>query len=375
MRAIGLMSGTSLDGVDVAVLESDGERITAFGPAGYRAYTADERSLLKTALVDAADMDNRMARPGVLAAAEAVVDRAHAEAIGTLVRQHGLLARDVDVVGYHGQTVLHRPARGLTVQIGNGQRLANAVGMPVVFDFRAADMAAGGQGAPLVPVFHRALAEHRGLDRPLAVLNLGGVGNVTWIGRDGELLAFDTGPGNALLDDLMRQRNGTSCDHDGAGARAGKVDHVVLRVLLDDPYFSALPPKSLDRNHFHAALSAVAMLSVEDAAATLTAFTAGAVLRAREHMPETPKCWIVAGGGARNPAMLDALRGVLPEPVRTADELGWQGDSIEAQAFAFLAVRSLRGLPLTFPGTTGVSAPVPGGAIVQPAGDKRCAHG
>lgn len=374
MRAIGLMSGTSLDGVDVAVLETDGERITAFGPAGYRAYTADERSLLKTALVDAADMTERLARPGVLAAAEAAIDRAHAKAVGTLMRTHGLLARDIDVVGYHGQTVLHRPARGLTVQIGDGQRLANAIGMPVVFDFRAADMAAGGQGAPLVPVFHRALAEHCGLDLPLAVLNLGGVGNVTWVGPDGALLAFDTGPGNALLDDLMRQRNGSACDHDGAGARAGKPDEEVLRPLLDDPYFAALPPKSLDRNHFHAALSAVAPLSVEDAAATLTAFTAGAVLRARGHMPKMPKGWIVAGGGARNPAMLDALRTTLPEPVRTADEAGWQGDSLEAQAFAFLAVRSLRGLPLTFPGTTGVKAPVLGGVAVHPA-DERRAHG
>ncbi|HVV95479.1 MAG TPA: anhydro-N-acetylmuramic acid kinase [Hyphomicrobiales bacterium] len=366
MRAIGTMSGTSLDGVDVALVETDGETVEALGPTGYRPYADGERALLRQALADAAGLSDRTARPGTLAAAERLVTDAHAEAVEGFVAEHGLDRRAVDVVGFHGQTVLHRPERRLTVQIGDGAALARRLGIAVVHDLRAADVAAGGQGAPLVPAYHRALAAKADLTAPVAVLNLGGVGNLTFIGAGGELVAFDTGPANAPIDDLVGARTGAPFDRDGALARAGRADQAVLARLLARPYFAALPPKSLDRVDFADATAAVSALSTEDAAATLAAFVAASVARGAEHLPTPPARWVVAGGGSRNPAIMAELHARLGVPVEPADALGFAADAIEAQAFAFLAVRSLKGLPLTFPGTTGVAAPLPGGVVSLP---------
>jgi anhydro-N-acetylmuramic acid kinase len=272
--------------------------------------------------------------------------------------------RDVDVVGFHGQTVLHRPEAGLTVQIGDGPALAAAIGIPVVHDLRAADVAAGGQGAPFVPVYHRALVAGADLGSPVAVLNLGGVGNVTYVEAGRDPIAFDTGPGNALLDDLVLERTGASMDRDGLIAAAGRVDEAALSILIDHPFFRAPPPKSLDRDAFRR--DAVSALSVEDAAATLVAFTAAAVATGLDWLPRPPLSLVVCGGGARNPAMLRALSQRVGAKLLTADEVGWSADMMEAQAFAYLAVRSLKGLPLSFPSTTGVPAPVTGGLLARP---------
>lgn len=365
LRAIGLMSGTSLDGVDVAMIETDGERVTAFGPSGYRPYAEAERALLRQALSDAVGMTDRNARPGMLAEAERVVTEAHAEAVEAFLSRQGIAPGTVDLVGFHGQTVLHRPADRLTVQIGDGEALAERLDLPVIYDMRAADVAAGGQGAPLVPVYHRALA--RGLDRngPLIVVNIGGVSNITYIDGDDVLIACDTGPGNALLDDFVLQKTGQPFDANGALAAQGQVDEAWVAQALQYPFFSAAPPKSLDRNHF-AALR-VDGKSPTDGAATLTAFTATSIAAIAPLLPSQPRAFIVAGGGARNPTLLAMLRDrVAPASVDGADALGWSADAMEAQAFAFLAVRSVRQLPLTFPGTTGVAAAITGGVRAGP---------
>jgi anhydro-N-acetylmuramic acid kinase len=363
LRALGLMSGTSLDGIDVALVETDGEGIRSLGPTGYRPYSDEERALLGRALAEAPSMEGRQDRRGCLVEAEALVTRAHAEAVEAFLRQHGLSAADVDVVGFHGQTVLHRPEIGLTVQLGDGAALARRLGATVVYDLRAADMAAGGQGAPLVPVFHRALVEAAGIEKPVAVLNIGGVANVTLIGPEA-LLAFDTGPGNALLDDWMRERAGIGFDEDGRTAARGRPDEALLAWLLVHPYFARQPPKSLDRNWFSHRI--VAHLSTQDGAATLAAFTVRAIARALDFVDERPRRWIVGGGGARNGEMLRLLRHGTGAEVVTADAVGWSAEFLEAQAFAFLAARSLRGLPLTFPSTTGARVPTTGGVAARP---------
>ncbi len=364
LRAIGLMSGTSLDGVDVALIETDGERRTILGASGYRPYTGEERAILRQALADGATLTDRASRPGMLAEAEALVTRTHAEAVEAFMAERGLARADIDVVGFHGQTVLHRPERGLTVQIGDGPALARRLGLAVVHDLRAADVAAGGQGAPLVPVFHRALAEAAGLGPPLAVLNIGGVANVTLIGADGELLAFDTGPGNALLDDLVAERTGAPFDAGGAIAAAGRPDEALLAWLLTHPYFVRRPPKSLDRNWFSHRI--VAHLPTEDAAATLAAFTARSAARALDFVDARPRRWIVGGGGALNGEILRLLGAQTGAEVVTADAVGWSSAALEAQAFAFLAARSLKGLPITYPSTTGAPQAMSGGVLARP---------
>jgi anhydro-N-acetylmuramic acid kinase len=361
LRAIGLMSGTSLDGVDVALVETDGERVDRLGPTGYRPYTDEERACLAAALAEAGGIQGRQDRRGSLADAEALVTRAHAEAVERFLSENALSADAIDIVGFHGQTVLHRPEARLTVQIGDGWALARRLGRPVVYDFRAADVAAGGQGAPLVPVFHRALAEMSGLERPVAVLNIGGVANVTFIGREPDLLAFDTGPGNALLDDWMCERAGQAFDADGRTAVRGRPDEALLAWLLVHPYFRTVPPKSLDRNWFSHRI--VAHLSTEDGAATLASFTARAIARALDFVPDPPARWIVAGGGARNAELLRLLRRHIDAEITAADAVGWSSASLEAQAFAYLAVRRFNGLPITFPGTTGVKEPITGGEV------------
>lgn len=364
LKAIGLMSGTSLDGVDVALIETDGERIGAFGPTGYRAYSDGERDLLRRALTDAVSITHRDARRGVLADAEQLVTRAHAEAVENFLRTNALSRSDIDIVGFHGQTVLHRPEQKLTVQIGDGHALSKTLGLPVVFDLRAADVAAGGQGAPLVPVYHRALVRLLNRAGPTIVVNIGGVANITYI--DGEtLIACDTGPGNALLDDFMLCRTGRAVDRDGHTAAKGRADQDWIARALSRPFFAEPPPKSLDRNDF-AALT-VDGISTEDGAATLTAFTAASIAMIAPMLPEAPETWAVVGGGASNPTLMQLLgERLAPAAVMRGVDLGWSGDAVEAQAFAYMAVRSLKGLPLTFPGTTGVPAPLTGGVLAKP---------
>jgi anhydro-N-acetylmuramic acid kinase len=355
MRALGLMSGTSVDGVDVALIETDGERVAAFGPALTVAYPDETRRVIRAAF--GAEQPN-----AATAAAEQAVTAAHIDAAKRWSSEKGVALSSLDVAGFHGQTVTHRPERRFTWQLGDGAALARALGLRVVNDLRSADVAAGGQGAPLVPVYHAALA--RDLAHPLAVVNIGGVANVTWIGERGELLAFDTGPGNGPIDDWCVRRAGQRFDRDGLLAAAGKVDRARLERFSEHRYFASTPPKSLDRGDFGDGW--VEGLSVADGAATLTAGTARAIALANRHFPAAPRLWAISGGGARNPTMLRAIADETRGKVIAAGDLGWDGDALEAQAFAFLAVRSLRGLPITFPGTTGAPRPLTGGRLHEP---------
>jgi anhydro-N-acetylmuramic acid kinase len=379
--AVGLMSGTSMDGIDAAVIRTDGEGRVERGLAAWtRPYERGERQRLQHALTAAAAAYGEVgadrsqplpARQAAVRARLADVEREltdlHATAVEALLREAGLTAGEIDVVGLHGHTVLHRPDQDFTLQLGDASALAGRLGIPVVGDLRSRDLIAGGQGAPLVPAYHRALVRSAGLELPVAVVNVGGVANVTYVGADDELIAFDTGPGNALIDDWMALKTGQAMDCGGACARGGKFSEKVLGQLLSDPYFSVEPPKSLDRNHFKAfALPLVEGLSPEFGARTLTVFTVMAVARADFFFPMPPRQWIICGGGIHNQTMMEEFRKRLEGEVRTADELGWSADFMEAEAFGYLAVRSLRELPLTFPGTTGVPAPQPGGILLEP---------
>jgi anhydro-N-acetylmuramic acid kinase len=365
LTALGLMSGTSLDGVDVAMIETDGRRVKAFGPSGYRPYTETERRVLMQALTEAVHLPQRDARPGILREAERVVTVAHAEAVASFTAQNRIAFEDIDIVGFHGQTVLHRPAERMTVQIGDAAALAKAIHIPVMHDFRAADVAAGGQGAPFVPVYHRALAQSLEREGPMVVLNIGGVSNITYIDGGDILIACDTGPGNALLDDFMYRVTSQRFDCDGRMAAQGKADEAWIAEALKHPFFALPPPKSLDRNDF--AKLVLRDMPPADGAATLTAFTVAAIARVAPLLPKRPRSWIVVGGGARNLTMLRMLRERLqPAPVEAADTLGWSADAIEAQAFGFLAARGLKGLPLSYPATTGVPLPMTGGVIARP---------
>ena len=360
------MSGTLLDGVDVALIETDGERVSRFGPIGYRPYSDDEQALLRQALADGAGLNDRLARPGVLAEADVFVTRVHAETVEAFLATEHIDKGDITIVGFHGQTVLHRPAARLTVQIGDGAALAHRLGIAVAHDFRAADVAAGGQGAPLVPVFHQALARDLARPHPIAVLNVGGVANVTFV-DGGDPVACDTGPGNALIDDFMRARTGAPLDRDGDQASRGRTDEGFVEGVLAHEFFDLPCPKSLDRNAFAFANIGLPDFSVVDGAATLSALTAASVARVVRRLPQAPRAWIVAGGGARNPTLMRMLgERLAPATVETADAVGWSSQSIEAQAFAYLAVRTLNGMPITFPGTTGVTQPMTGGLIARP---------
>jgi anhydro-N-acetylmuramic acid kinase len=367
--AIGLMSGTSYDGVDVALVETDGEDIGNLGPTGYRPYSDQEREVLRRAMAVAVNLKNRTDRPKPLAEAEELVTDMHAEAVEAFLAANGMAGSAVTVIGFHGQTVLHRPDRGVTVQLGNGPALAARLGIPVVYDLRGADVAAGGQGAPVVPVFHRAMMRLLKRAHPVAVLNLGGVANLTFIDGEESLLAFDTGPGNALIDDFVRLRTGQPRDDDGRTAAAGNVDEDAVTRVLKHPFFAKPPPKSLDRNAFrHWAMEEGRLTekSTEDALATLTAVTAASVAHATKVLPRAPAGWLVAGGGTRNPTLMRMLaQRLAPVSIETAGAVGWSADALEAQAFAYLAVRTLKGLPLTFPTTTGVPRPLTGGVLVR----------
>lgn len=359
--ALGAMSGTSLDGVDAAMLLSDGDCILDFGPSGYRAYSAGERDVIRAAF------GLWHGEAHVDAAAE-VVENAH---VALLVGFEG-----VDVVGFHGQTLAHDPlGRGATHQAGNGATIAEVLDLPVVWDFRSNDVAMGGQGAPLAPFFHHACARFAGLGQPVAFLNLGGVGNVTWVDprmnapeMAGAVLAFDTGPANAPVNDLMLARLGQAQDEGGALAGSGQVDEAVVEAFLSHPYFHRMPPKSLDRNDFPSLIPAVAHLKDADAAATLVACTAASVARGAEHFPSPVAQLFVCGGGRHNVAMMAELARRMDCSVEPVEAIGLDGDMLEAQAFGYLAVRVLNGLPTSSPSTTGVAAAIGGGQISRPRG-------
>jgi len=358
LKVIGLMSGTSLDGVDAALLETDGEDIARPGPGLTVPYDKETRALLAAALESARNVAEGAPVPHSIRDAERLLTQAHADAVQALLQKTGLAADQIALIGFHGQTILHRPAQHWTWQIGDGTLLARLTGIDVVNDFRSADVKAGGQGAPLVPLYHAALARKSKLTPPLVLVNIGGVANVTYISGD-LVLAFDTGPGNAPIDDWMHTHSGKPVDEDGAFAATGKVNDAALDKMLATPFFDRIPPKSLDRMDF--GTDAVKDLSPADGAATLTAFTAASIAKARQYFPEPATTWIVCGGGRHNKTLMAMLKARVNAPVIAAEEAGWNGDAMEAEAFAYLAMRAKKGLPLSLPTTTGVKQPMTGG--------------
>ena len=357
--AIGAISGTSMDGIDVSAVATDGDTRVVPGPGRTYPYAPDLRARLLAFLDDPA-----VAERDPLTALEAAVSDAHADAIATFMAEFGYDAASVRVVGLHGQTVWHRPERRFTRQLGDGPRVAARLGTDVVNRFRHADVAAGGEGAPFAPLYHRALAA--GLAQPVMVLNLGGVGNVTFIDGD-TVIAFDTGPASALLDDFVRRRTGQPFDADGLLAGSGTADTALVARLMAHPYFDRAAPKSLDRNDFHAWAEAVAAMPDADGAATLAAFTVASAADALRHVPRPAVRWLVTGGGRLNGTFMRLLHARLGVPVEPVEAVGWNGDYLEAQCFAYLAVRSLAGLPLSLPTTTGVPVPMPGGELWRAA--------
>jgi anhydro-N-acetylmuramic acid kinase len=356
--AIGAISGTSMDGIDVALIESDGEAELKTGPSATFPYPLAVAQRLRAVV---ADLSEAQAPQLEL---EHLVTDAHVAAVDAFLDQFSIARERVALVGLHGQTILHRPRAGLTRQLCDGARAAAALKIDVVSNFRSADVAAGGEGAPLAPVYHAAMAAGR--ERPLMILNWGGVGNVTYLGPEGEIIAFDTGPANALIDDFLILRRGLEFDKDGALGGSGRVDSVALATLMSDPYFDHPAPKSLDRNHFNAAAACVKSLSDADGAATLGAFTVESTAAALKHVPNAPARWLVGGGGRRNPSLMRRLAERLQVKVEPVEAIGFDGDSIEAQCFAYLALRSRRSLPISFPTTTGAPKPMTGG-VFSPA--------
>jgi anhydro-N-acetylmuramic acid kinase len=365
--AVGLMTGTVLDGnIDIAMIRTDGETVQEFGPWKLAPYPPELPALLARTLEEARKWRFEGPEPAIFREAEVALTEAQSYAVRDFLTENGFSARDVAVVGFHGQTVLHAAPeagrRGHTRQLGDGDLMAGILGIDVVYDFRSADVAAGGQGAPLAAIYHRALLDRIGAGPETAVLNLGGVANISWCGGE-EMIAFDTGPANAPINDWIKQHGQGEMDVDGRIARSGRVDEARLAELLRHPYLAAPYPKSLDRFSFTAGMAEG--LDLADGAATLTAFTAGAVGKALDLLPQRPGRVVVCGGGRRNPALMEALSrraGVEAAPV---DAFGLRGDAIEAECFAFLAVRSMRGLPISFPHTTGVSRPMTGGRLAR----------
>jgi anhydro-N-acetylmuramic acid kinase len=353
VTAIGAISGTSMDGIDVALIRSDGEARLEAGPGATYPYPDEVAAELRAVVAD----PERAAGP--LAELEAAVTDAHVAAVERFLADFAVDRRDVAIVGLHGQTVLHRPRERFTRQLCDGARAAAALAIDVVDDFRSADVAAGGEGAPLAPLYHAAMCAT--LDKPVMILNWGGVGNVTYLGASGEIVAFDTGPANALIDDFVARRLGASRDEDGRLAAAGRVDEPIAAALMRDSYFDRPPPKSLDRNHFHAAARAVEALSDADGAATLAAFTIEATAAAARPFAQAPTRWLVCGGGRRNPTLMKGLAARLATRVEPIEAIGFDGDVVEAQCFAYLALRSRAGLPISLPTTTGAPRPLTGG--------------
>jgi anhydro-N-acetylmuramic acid kinase len=379
--AIGLMSGTSMDGIDIAMLVTNGKTKVERGPGASWPYEAAFRQKLANALETAKAIDKRTDRPGDLASLEREIALRHAEAVMRFLADNHLRLSDIDVIGFHGQTVLHRPKQGVTVQLGDAQVLADETGLPVVHDLRAADMEAGGQGAPLVPVYHRALANNlpvplQGL-WPVAFVNIGGIANISWISGEGGMIAFDTGPGNALIDQWVAMKGGIPFDQGGAIASEGRIVDSLVESYLAESYLHKPAPKSLDRNDFRPPDENAATL--EDGAMTLAHVTAASIVKAFDHLPQAPKVVIICGGGRKNKAIMGELAGLLaalqPDPdsaiqLLSAEEAGFDGDTMEAEAWAYLAVRSLRGLKITWPGTTGIAKSATGGKLALPTQHK-----
>ena len=364
--AIGLMSGTSMDGIDVAMIRTDGQNLVTINKTLAMDYSPQDRNCLEQAMEDAKTIGSRKDRPGCLQEVEQLVTKRHGEAVIQFLKHAGLLPQDVDVIGFHGQTVLHRPDNGLTVQLGLGEELAKLTGIDVVYDMRAADMVAGGQGAPLVPVFHQALAKELDVKLPLVFVNIGGISNITYLDEKGGMIAFDTGPGNALIDQWVATHGGIPFDQGGAIASEGRVIMPIVEEYLSAPFFDQDVPKSLDRNDFSPLMGENAELS--DGARTLAYVTAAAIFKSTEHLPQTPKTWIVCGGGRLNDTIVTDMRiwaDADEAKLLLCEDVGLSGDMLEAQAFAYLAVRSLAGLPLTFPTTTACTKPVSGGVLAK----------
>jgi anhydro-N-acetylmuramic acid kinase len=369
--AIGLMSGTSMDGIDLAMLRTDGEHLVERGPSFFVAYDADFRHRIEAALGEAKQIVRRDERPGDLLALEREITHRHVKAVEAFLQTDAKGWGHPEVLGFHGQTVLHRPHLGLTVQLGDGALLSSLTGLPVVYDMRANDMAHGGQGAPLVPAYHAALA--RTLPAlfvgkyPMVFVNVGGISNITYVPESGDPIAFDSGPGNALIDQWVFREGGVPFDAGGAIASEGCVVDTVVHHYLEKPFFEKPGPKSLDRNDF--TLAEAEGMELANGARTLAAVSAHAILKSAEHLPEAPKLWIVCGGGRKNPHIVGDLRAGAEKAgaeVILAEDAGLDGDATEAEAWAYLAVRAQKGLPLTFPTTTGCKRPVSGGVIVRP---------
>jgi anhydro-N-acetylmuramic acid kinase len=364
--AVGLMTGTVLDGnIDVALIKTDGERIEDFGTYTLAPYPQSIRDVLEEALRQARAWNFTGPEPAIFGEAEEALTRAQSAAVKDLVEGYGMTMADIGVVGFHGQTVLHRaPTKerlGDTRQLGDGALMHAILGTKIAYDFRSADVRAGGQGAPLAATYHTALLRNAGANGDTAVLNLGGVGNITWWDGKDTIVAFDTGPANAPLNDFIKAKGLGEMDRDGALASAGAVDEIRLAKLLEHPYLTKPYPKSLDRFDFGAAMADG--MNAEDGAALLTAFTAAVVGKALDLLPQRPKRLVVSGGGRRNPTMMAMLAERAGVEVVLAEALGWSGDAVEAECFAFLAVRVLRGLPISFPATTGVPQPMRGGRL------------
>lgn len=353
-----------MDGIDVALVKTDGENIIEHGPCAAFEFDASTRQKLAAAMKTATAITQRHQRPGNLAEIEREITDAHICAVDSFLQQNRLSDSDIDIIGFHGQTVLHRPEAQLTVQLGKGQYMADKLSIRVVHDLRAADIAAGGEGAPLVPVYHRALAASWP-NRPVAFVNIGGISNVTFIDRANKLLAFDCGPGNALLDDWVQKHTNGVFDQDGALARSGTLNDEVLQQYLLSHYFSRPVPKSLDRADF--TLDHARRLSPPDGARTLSEVTAKAIANAAQWFNQPPHEWVICGGGRRNKFLMQRIAANVEGIVTPAEAHHLNGDALEAEAFAYLAVRSVKGLPITFPQTTGVTTPMTGGVLNTPS--------
>jgi len=363
--AIGLMSGTSMDGIDAALIHSDGEYLLEVGPSQFFPFNEETRNLILVAIDEAKTITNRDQCTKAMQEAELAITDSHIVAVKAFLEEIEMASKDIDVIGFHGQTVLHRPDEALTVQLGVGQTLAKATGIDVVYDMRANDMANGGQGAPLIPAYHQALANQLQLSRPIVFVNIGGISNITYVDAY-ELIAFDVGPGNALVDQWVQLNAGIPYDDGGEIASRGKVNKALADKYLSNDFFKKPGPKSLDRNDFLP--PEAGSVGLEDGARTLAHVTAAAILKSVEHIPEPPKLWVISGGGRHNPYIMSDLKELaagMQADVIASDEVKLDGDSMEAEAWGYLAIRALKKLPLTFPKTTGVSEPVSGGVLCK----------